>query len=259
MSGLPALITSGLGWHPAAGPIPEFIWIGGSSPLCGTFIVLVGLSVLLFCLRVREAMLFFASSARPCVCVRACVYLGCFVFYCASPAHAWGFVMVWVVCPHAVTQKTLISQEECVQGRRANPSPRGVWETVNRFPSWCLIFILSCDWRTVKQRQQRLMELNKTTDMFVMFVFVVFLILQLLVAKTYRLDLTIKIWTRMWFLIHIIQWCIWTKGFFYCYFYFICCILVYSKMKNNVFSINQQYQSQGAGAPPPSTHLSNHL
>lgn len=87
MSGLPALITSGLGWHPAAGPIPEFIWIGGSSPLCGTFIVLVGLSVLLFCLRVREAMLFFASSARPCVCARLCVFGMFCLLLCLPGAH----------------------------------------------------------------------------------------------------------------------------------------------------------------------------
>lgn len=71
--------------------------------------------------------------ASACVCFReAAVSLGCIIRSRAAPspheAHE-GFVMVWVIRPLSPTQRRLISQEERVQARWANPGPGDV----NRF------------------------------------------------------------------------------------------------------------------------------
>lgn len=72
----------------------------------------------------------FLCLCSACVC--ATVSLGCIICSRASPspheAHE-GFVMVWVMRPLIATQRPLISQEERVQRRWANP---GLGD-VNRF------------------------------------------------------------------------------------------------------------------------------
>lgn len=88
MSGLPALITSGLGWH-----IPEFSWMRSRQQSSVRVIRCAG-----------------GCCCAMCYWENAFIFAVCFWDVLSSavppPAHARGFVMVWVVRPHAVTQKT---------------------------------------------------------------------------------------------------------------------------------------------------------